>query len=262
MLVNACCGPYRASREHARDDAIRARGVGGPLSSAILYLAIIAIWAGALVPRWLRPAQAVTRSADNRSADARAAASRSAGTRAAGARSANARAAHARHREDADEPWQGFRLDTEPIPVVRPERDQWGWRPGPIHRGAAPHDLAGPAAHAGHEHPADRRSGGLTAIHWPPGGPSSRRDDAWRFRPAAARGRTHGCHAGPGAGGSGLGRAAGSAGSVESAPAAEAERPMSPSPSRPDRGGHRYLGPVGDQLYDQYADAAVRAVGD
>src|SRR6266699_6747404 len=27
---------------------------GGPLSSAILYLAIIAIWAGVLIPRWLR----------------------------------------------------------------------------------------------------------------------------------------------------------------------------------------------------------------
>jgi hypothetical protein len=36
----------------------RARARGAALSSAILYLAIVAIWAIVLVPRWLRPPQA------------------------------------------------------------------------------------------------------------------------------------------------------------------------------------------------------------
>src|SRR5256885_1590547 len=68
MLVIARAGPYRASREHARVTGTgacwagsfgmpwtRARGMA--LSSAILYLAIVAIWAIVLVPRWLRPPQ-------------------------------------------------------------------------------------------------------------------------------------------------------------------------------------------------------------
>jgi hypothetical protein len=58
---------YRASREHARVGgadacavAVQACPAGtGPrgcaVSSAILYLAIVAIWAVVLVPRWLRP---------------------------------------------------------------------------------------------------------------------------------------------------------------------------------------------------------------
>ena len=69
MLVIAPAGPYRASREHARVSGIGAcragqfcapwtgtRGVA--LSSAILYLAIVGIWAVVLVPRWLRPPHA------------------------------------------------------------------------------------------------------------------------------------------------------------------------------------------------------------
>ncbi len=234
------------------------------MSSAILYLAIIAIWAGVLVPRWLRPAQAVTRSADNRLADARAADSRSADARAVGARSANARAAHARQREDADEPWHDSDSDTEPIPVVRPERDHVAWRPGP--------------STAAHRHmilQARRRmlvlnalltagAVGLTAIHvaawWaiiPPGTMlgvfvlllrEAARTDATRARRLAAQASAvppvrHDA--------------------VESAPAAEAERPMvaEPEPTRTAEVidiSARY----GDQLYDQYADAAVRAVGD
>lgn len=80
MLVNAPADPYGASRGHAcvyrtsacgagpvsrpRRSGLRARQVpsacpdasrGPALSSAILYLAIVAIWAGVLVPRWLRP---------------------------------------------------------------------------------------------------------------------------------------------------------------------------------------------------------------
>jgi hypothetical protein len=64
MLVNSCPEPYGASREHARDGACavaaqtrptRIDPRGSALSSAILYLAIVAIWAVVLVPRWLRP---------------------------------------------------------------------------------------------------------------------------------------------------------------------------------------------------------------
>jgi hypothetical protein len=74
MLFITSAGPYRASREQARHAAIHAclqvlcgpvlglfvavgppDGGCGPVSSAILYFAIVAIWAGVLMPRWLRP---------------------------------------------------------------------------------------------------------------------------------------------------------------------------------------------------------------
>lgn len=65
MLVIACGGPYRASHELGCGEAVHACGASLPgpdriwrrgfaLSSAILYLAIVAIWAVVLVPRWLR----------------------------------------------------------------------------------------------------------------------------------------------------------------------------------------------------------------
>jgi hypothetical protein len=68
MLVIARAGPYRASREHARVNGTGAcwaghfgvrwaRARGAALSSAILYLAIVGIWALVLVPRWLRPSR-------------------------------------------------------------------------------------------------------------------------------------------------------------------------------------------------------------
>jgi hypothetical protein len=68
MLVIARAGPYRASREHARVNGTgacwaghfgmpRTRARGAALSSAILYLAIVGIWALVLVPRWLRPSR-------------------------------------------------------------------------------------------------------------------------------------------------------------------------------------------------------------
>src|SRR6516164_1035021 len=67
MLVNSGPDPYGASREHARDGACAAAAWtrlaridtrGSALSSAILYLAIVAIWAVVLVPRWLHPRSA------------------------------------------------------------------------------------------------------------------------------------------------------------------------------------------------------------
>jgi hypothetical protein len=72
MLVNAGPDPYGASREHARDGACaavgqaRAPGIdGSALSSAILYLAIVAIWAVVLVPRWLRPRHTTSRTLES-----------------------------------------------------------------------------------------------------------------------------------------------------------------------------------------------------
>ena len=96
------------------------------MSSAILYLAIVAIWAGVLVPRWLRPAQVVARKADARLADARLA-----DARLAGARPADTRAADPRQREDAAEPGADSDPDTEPIPAIRPEHDHPAWQAGP-----------------------------------------------------------------------------------------------------------------------------------
>src|SRR5215472_15215963 len=70
MLVNSGSDPYGASREHAREGGADACAVaartrlaridprGSALSSAILYLAIVGIWAVVLVPRWLRPRSA------------------------------------------------------------------------------------------------------------------------------------------------------------------------------------------------------------
>ncbi len=74
MLFITSAGPYRASREQARHAVIHAclQVLHGPVlglfvafaspgsgcslvSSAILYFAIVAIWAGVLMPRWLRP---------------------------------------------------------------------------------------------------------------------------------------------------------------------------------------------------------------
>jgi hypothetical protein len=63
------------------------------LSSAILYLAIVAIWAGVLVPRWLRPAQVV-------------------------------RPAHAHEAAPPE-----ARSDTEPIPRVAVEHERRALRP-------------------------------------------------------------------------------------------------------------------------------------
>ena len=121
------------------------------MSSAILYLAIVAIWAGVLVPRWLRPAQVVARKADARLADARLADARLADVRPADvrladvrladvrladarladARPADTRAADPRQREDAAEPGADSDPDTEPIPAIRPEHDHPAWQAGP-----------------------------------------------------------------------------------------------------------------------------------
>lgn len=245
MLVNARPGPYRASREHARDDGIRARGAGGPLSSAILYLAIVAIWAGVLVPRWLRPAQAVVRAAEHRAADNR-------------------------QREDTGEPWQDSDSDTEPIPAVRPEHDHLARRTGQSGRaGQSRSAQRGPILHA------RRRmlvmttiltagAVGLTAIHmaawWvivPPGAMlggfvlllrEAARTDAARVGRLTAQAR--------------VARPV-RQNAAEGAPAAEADRVPVAEPEPTWTAEIIDISArLGDQLYDQYADAAVRAVGD
>src|SRR5580698_2955250 len=60
--VLVCCdlSYYGASRGHSLTGELcppawqRRSPEGGPLSSAILYGAIVVIWAGVLIPRWLR----------------------------------------------------------------------------------------------------------------------------------------------------------------------------------------------------------------
>ncbi len=240
MLVNTSPGPYRASREYPRDHGIRACGAallcppaarsrGGPLSSAILYLAIVVIWLGALVPRWLRPRQVIVR------------------------------ATEPRRRED--NPWQDSDSDTEPIPRVSPEHDHLALRPGPS-----------PAARRGAILRARRRMLAMTtflaaaamviavahlAAWWvvvPPmmmfGGfvmllREAARTDADRARRLAA-------HAGS------VRQSA-----ADSVVATETVRAPVQAPKPAWTAEIIDISArLGDQLYDQYADAAVRAVGD
>lgn len=260
MLVNASRGTYRASREHPRDDGIRARGAGqsclpwpartrsrgGSLSSAILYLAIVAIWAGVLVPRWLRPAQAVARTAD------------------------------ARHREDAAEPWTDSDSDTEPIPVVRPEHDHLARRAAGASPAARRAAVASPAARRGMILQARRRmllmitvltagAVGIAVTHlaasWviiPPatmlGGflmllREAAHSDAVRARRLGAQQAR-------------VSRPVRQS-AAESVVAAEEVRAPVAEPTRSWTAEIIDISArIGDELYDQYADAAVRAVGD
>jgi hypothetical protein len=227
------------------------------LSSAILYLAIVAIWAGVLVPRWLRPAQVVARTTDTRQRE-------------------TARGPGEARGEDT--PWPDSDSDTEPIPTVRPEHDHLVQR-------------AGRTGRTGRVRPSQRGmilqarrrmfvmitiltagAVGMAATHmaasWvivPPGMMlggfmlvlrEAARTDAARARrlaaTAAAADRAGAEVARP------VRRDA-----VEGVVAAEA----SPAPvAEPETTWSAKIidisARLGDQLYDQYADAAVRAVGD
>ena len=223
------------------------------MSSAILYLAIVAIWAGVLVPRWLRPAQVVARATDTR-------------------RREEARG-HGEARGE-DTPWPDSDSDTEPIPTVRPEHDH----------------LVERAGRAGRVRPSQRGmilqarrrmfvmitiltagAVGMAATHmaawWvivPPGIMLSgfmlvlreaARTDAARTRRLAAT-------AVAARAGAEVGRPV-RRDAVEGTVAAEA----SPAPvAEPEPTWSAEIidisARLSDQLYDQYADAAVRAVGD
>jgi hypothetical protein len=228
------------------------------LSSAILYLAIVAIWAGVLVPRWLRPAQVVARATDNRQRE---------GTRGHG----EARG------EDTGTPWPDSDSDTEPIPTVRPEHDHLVERAGRAGRtGRFRQSQRGMILQA------RRRmfvmitiltagAVGMAATHmaasWvivPPGMMlggfmlvlrEAARSDSARARRLAATARA-------GAGRAGAERTV-RQDAVEVVVAAEA----TPAPvAEPEPTWSAEIidisARLGDQLYDQYADAAVRAVGD
>jgi hypothetical protein len=207
------------------------------LSSAILYLAIVAIWLGALVPRWLRPRQVIVRAAEPRIRE--------------------------------DNPWQDSDSNTEPIPRVGPEHDHLALRPGPspaARRGASPAvrrrailrgrrrmlamtaALAGAAVVIAVAHlaawwvvvPPGMMFGGFVMLL---------RETA---RTDADRGRRLAAHA------SSVRQSA-----AEVVVATETVRApvIQPKPAWTaeiiDISAR-----LGDQLYDQYADAAVRAVGD
>jgi hypothetical protein len=228
------------------------------LSSAILYLAIVAIWAGVLVPRWLRPAQVVARATDNRQRE---------GTRGHG----EARG------EDTGTPWPDSDSDTEPIPTVRPEHDHLVERAGRAGRtGRFRQSQRGMILQA------RRRmfvmitiltagAVGMAATHmaasWvivPPGMMlggfmlvlrEAARSDSARARRLAATARA-------GAGRAGAERTV-RQDAVEVVVAAEA----TPAPvAEPEPTWSAEIidisARLSDQLYDQYADAAVRAVGD
>jgi hypothetical protein len=215
---------------------------GGALSSAILYLAIVAIWAVVLVPRWLRPA--VVRTVDTR--DAREARQREEG-------------------HDDTAPWPDSDSDTEPIPTVRPEHDHL------VHRPARPAH----GARRGMIIQARRRmlvmitilaagAVAMAATHlaawWvviPPGTMlggfilllrEAARSDAARARRFAAPARA----ARPV-----RQEAAESVVAAEVAPVPVAEPEPTWSAEIIDISAR-----LNDELYDQYADAAVRAVGD
>jgi hypothetical protein len=228
---------------------------GCPLSSAILYLAIVAIWAGVLVPRWLRPAQVVARATDTR----RRGAARGPG-----------------EARGEDTPWPDSDSDTEPIPTVRPEHDHLVERAGRTRR-VRP-------SQRGMILQARRRmfvmitiltvgAVGMAATHmaawWvivPPGMMlggfmlvlrEAARTDAARTRKLAATAKAE-----VGRAEAGVERAV-RQDAVEGVVAAEA----SPAPvAEPEPTWSAEIIDISarlhDQLYDQYADAAVRAVGD
>jgi hypothetical protein len=199
------------------------------LSSAILYLAIVVIWLGALVPRWLRPRQVIVR------------------------------ATEPRHRED--NPWQDSDSDTEPIPRVSPEHDHLALRRGPA-----------PIARRGAILRARRRMLAMTttlaaaammiavahlAAWWVVVPPMMMFGGFVMLLREAARTDADRAH-----------RLAAHAGSVRQSAAdgvvaTETVRPPVTAP-KPTWTAEiiDISARLGDQLYDQYADAAVRAVGD
>jgi hypothetical protein len=227
------------------------------LSSAILYLAIVAIWAGVLVPRWLRPAQVVARATDTRQRH-------------------EARVPGEARGADTSEPWPDSDSDTEPIPTVRPEHDHLVER-------------AGRTGRAGRSRPSQRGmilqarrrmfvmitiltagAVGMAATHmaawWvivPPGTMlggfmlvlrEAARTDAGRPRRLAATAKAE---AAAGAGRPVRQDAVEGVVAAEATPAPVAEPEPTWSAEIIDISAR-----LGDQLYDQYTDAEVRAVGD
>jgi hypothetical protein len=229
------------------------------LSSAILYLAIVAIWAGVLVPRWLRPAQVVARATDTR-------------------QRGEARGREEARGEDTGTPWPDSDSDTEPIPTVRPEHDHLVER-------------AGRTGRTGRLRPSQRGmilqarrrmfvmitiltagAVGMAVTHmaasWviiPPGMMlggfmlvlrEAARTDAARTRRLAATAEAE-AEAAVGAGRPVRQDAVEGVVAAEATPAPVAEPEPTWSAEIIDISAR-----LGDQLYDQYTDAAVRAVGD
>ena len=270
VIVRPC--PYRASRGHGRSFGTgacwaglfgvpRARVRGVALSSAILYLAIVAIWAVVLMPRWLRPPHAGPRQmAANHfeSADP-------------GERDDLAWA------DEDDDPagrWQPADGDTglaggEPAPHPEPERDRVADRvhPSPAQRRARVLQarrrtlatlvlLTAGAVGIAVTHlaaswviipPTVMLAGFVLLLR------EAARIDAERERAASMRGGLASDAGTPAEGGMGAegtyrGAQSGRMGRI---------RPAEPTAEIIDISDR-----VGDQLYDQYTDAAVRAVGD
>jgi hypothetical protein len=211
------------------------------------------------VPRWLRPAQVVARATDTR--------------RREGARG------HGEARgEDAGSPWPDSDSDTEPIPAVRPEHDHLVERAGrtgrvrPSQRGMILQArrrmfvmisilTAGAVGMAGTHMaawwvivPPGMMLGGFMLVLR-----EAARSDAARARGLAATAvaARAGVEAGTGAGQAVRRNAVEGVVAAEASPAPVAEPETSWSAEIIDISAR-----LSDQLYDQYADAAVRAVGD
>ncbi|HEY6278549.1 MAG TPA: hypothetical protein VIX86_19730 [Streptosporangiaceae bacterium] len=252
------------------------------MSSAILYLAIVAIWAVVLVPRWLRPRHTASRTLESQL------------TEPAGYRRVEDFAWADEDEADQDgyagsfgEPdllraetgtgWPGHAA-AGPIGTLGPEREHEDVAAGPPAAPAAPSP-----SREGVPSPAERRARimqarrrtlitllvltagavGIAVTHlaadWvviPPGVllagfvlllREAARSDAQRARAAAARRRAN-------AGADPVARP-GRAGAVPDA--ARPDTDTEPGAQIIDISAR-----VGDQLYDQYADAVVRAVGD
>ena len=212
------------------------------------------------MPRWLRPAQVVARATDTR-------------------QRGEARGHEEARGEDTSTPWPDSDSDTEPIPTVRPEHDHLVERAGRAGRtGRFRQSQRGMILQA------RRRmfvmitiltagAVGMAATHmaasWvivPPGMMlggfmlvlrEAARSDSARARRLAATAR-----AGAGRAGAGVERAV-RQDAVEGVVAAE----VSPAPvAEPEPTWSAEIidisARLGDQLYDQYTDAEVRAVGD
>ena len=244
------------------------------MSSAILYLAIIAIWAVFLVPAWIRrphahpanlPEQAETDTFEHADGDLHV--EYVTDTENDGEVSVEAdfhvevsRHEH-EHREYRHEvpSYAGYALDAE---LDAPRRACGAAVAAAVAEPRA--DAARPAADADDPGRDDRRDGGVLR---PGPGPvvdlRAARRDAGAVCSAAPRDRDGRGRAGPQAGR--LGGRRGPRRAWEAHAQAEAEREAYEASLAAADAGAQIIdisGRVSDQLYDQYADAAVRAVGD
>jgi len=246
MLVIARAGPYRASREHARVNGTgacwaghfgvpRTRARGAALSSAILYLAIVGIWAVVLVPRWLRPSRSTGTLESNLAEPVYA--------------TPQEDVAEAAEDEDGEEDIPGDRGDQSPAGPSAAERR------GRVLQARRRMLVTLIVLTAG--------AAGIAAVHlaakWVVIPPALMLAGFVLLLRAAARIDTERARTAASRHGRGVGAPARADVADQGQPALPDDRDRAETP------GAKIIdisSRVGDQLYDQYADAEVRAVGD